>query len=301
MSRLSARDYLDLFLLSAIWGSSFLFLRIASPILGPVFLIEMRVLSGFLVLFPVCLFMGKHHEALQHWKMIFAVSLTNMAIPFCFFAYAALDTSAGLLSILNATVPFFTAIIAFVFYKQRLPLLAIVGMLVGFLGVIVLVFDPTREDYGVEARFAIPAALLACALYGTALNLVSYRMQGVSGMAITTGSLFYSSILLAPLALWQRPDQMPQASVWLSVLALGVLCTGFGFILFYRLLARIGSHRAIMTTYLIPLFSIFWGYLFLAESITLAMLFGCMLVLAGVGMTVGKSERLAGLSRNNPS
>ncbi|MED5386501.1 MAG: DMT family transporter, partial [Pseudomonadota bacterium] len=139
------------------------------------------------------------------------------------------------------------------------------------------------------------------ALYGTALNLVSYRMQGVSGMAITTGSLFYSSILLAPLALWQRPDQMPQASVWLSVLALGVLCTGFGFILFYRLLARIGSHRAIMTTYLIPLFSIFWGYLFLAESITLAMLFGCMLVLAGVGMTVGKSERLAGLSRNNPS
>jgi drug/metabolite transporter (DMT)-like permease len=125
-------------------------------------------------------------------------------------------------------------------------------------------------------------------LYGAALNLVAHNMRGVSGMAITTGSLFYSSILLAPLALWHQPEQMPQPSVWFSVLALGVLCTGFGFILFYRLIARIGSQRAIMTTYLIPLFSILWGNLFLAENITLVMLFGCMLVLSGVGMTTGK-------------
>lgn len=288
MNHLSARDYFDLLLLSAIWGSSFLFLRIASPVLGPIFLIEMRVLSGFLVLFPLCLLLGKYREALRHWKMIFVVSLTNMAVPFCLFAYAALNTSAGLLSILNATVPFFTAIIAFVFYKQRLPLLAIGGMLMGFLGVAVLVFDPSRVDYGVEARLAVPATLLACVLYGAALNLVAHNMRGVSGMAITTGSLFYSSILLAPLALWHQPEQMPQLSVWFSVLALGVLCTGFGFILFYRLIARIGSQRAIMTTYLIPLFSILWGNLFLAENITLVMLFGCMLVLSGVGMTTGK-------------
>ena len=299
MNNPTVRDYLELFLLSAIWGSSFLFLRISSPAFGPVFLIEMRVLSGLLVLLPISMWLGKHREVFQHWRIILLVSLTNMAVPFYFFAYAALNTSAGMLSILNATVPFFTAIIAFVFFRQRLSALAIGGMLVGFVGVFVLVFDPAGTEYGIGGTLAVPAALIACVLYGIALNLVAYKLQGVSGMSITVGSLFFSSVILVPFAIWQRPEVLPQGSVWLSVLALGVLCTGFGYLLFYRLIARIGSHQAIMTTYLIPLFSILWGNLFLAENITLFMVFGCMLVLFGVGMTTGKVPRLALFSRRN--
>ncbi|NKB32950.1 MAG: EamA family transporter [Pseudomonadales bacterium] len=295
MYKVTLRDYVELLVLSAIWGSSFLFLRIASPEFGPVFLIELRVASGLVILMPMCLLMGKFKELQQNWKMIFVVSLTNMAIPFCFFAYSALNMGAGILSIVNATVPFFTASIAFIFYQQRLSKLGLIGLLVGFSGVVVLVFDPS-ESSGVTSQLAIPSALFACVLYGIALNLVAHKLQGVSGISITTGGLFFSTLLLLPFSVLEQPEVMPQGSVWLSVLALGIVCTGFGYILFYRLIARIGSQKAIMTTYLIPIFSILWGNLFLAESITLFMVFGGILILMGVGMTTGKFPGVAILS-----
>ena len=288
MSSETIRDLIELLILSALWGSSFLFLRIASPEFGPVFLIEIRVASGLVVLFPICFLMGKLGELISHWKMIFIVGLSNMAIPFCFFAYSALNMGAGVLSLMNATVPFFTAIIAFVFFRQGMNRLALVGLLVGFFGVVVLVFDPS-ESSEVTSQLAILSALFACVLYGAALNLVAHKLRGVSGISITTGGLLFSAIVLLPLAIIQRPEIMPQGQVWLSVLALGIICTGFGFLLFYRLISRIGSQRAIMTTYLIPLFSILWGSLFLEESITLFMIFGGMLVLMGVGMTTARS------------
>jgi drug/metabolite transporter (DMT)-like permease len=296
MQKITSRDFIELLILSTIWGSSFLFLRIAAPVFGPVFLIEMRVVSGLVVMLPMCLLLGKVTELKQHWKMIFVVSLTNMAVPFCFFAYSALNAGAGLLSILNATVPFFTALIAFVFFQQRLARLGFFGLLVGFCGVVVLMLGPS-ESSGITSQLAIPSALLACVLYGIALNLVAHKLQGVSGVAITTGGLFFSSLILLPFALIEQPEVMPQGSVWFSVLALGVVCTGFGYLLFYRLIARIGSQQAIMTTYLIPLFSILWGNLFLAESITLFMVFGGMLILAGVGMTTGRFPGTAILTR----
>jgi len=296
MQQVTLRDYIELLILSAIWGSSFLFLRIASPEFGPIFLIEMRVASGLIVLLPICLLLGKIQELKENWKMIFILSLSNMTIPFCLFAYSALNMGAGILSIINATVPFFTAIIAFLVYQQRMTRYGLIGLMVGFMGVAVLVFDPS-ESSGVTNDLAIPSALFACVLYGVALNIVSHKLQGVSGISITTGALFFSTIVLIPFAVIERPEVMPQGSVWFSVLALGVVCTGFGYILFYRLIARIGSQQAIMTTYLIPIFSILWGNLFLAESITLFMIFGGMLVLMGVGMTTGRLPGIANLPK----
>ncbi|MEQ8313188.1 MAG: DMT family transporter [Gammaproteobacteria bacterium] len=288
MSNTSLRDYAELLLLSAIWGFSFLFLRIASPVLGPVFLVEMRVSSALIVMLPLLLVMGKWRELLQNWKMVALIGLTNMAIPFCFFAYAALNAGAGLLSIVNATVPFFTALLGFVIFSQRLPWVGIVGMATGFVGVVVLAVDPEALDSGPGSLWAVPAALFACSLYGLALNLVAYKMQSVSGVTITTGSLLVSSIVLIPFAAVSVPDSMPGIEVWGSVLTLGIVCTGLAYLLFYRLISRIGSNQAIMTTYLVPIFSILWGNLFLAESVTLFTLFGCMLVLLGVGMTTGR-------------
>ena len=256
----------------------------------------MRVASGLVVLLPICLLLGKIQELKENWKMIFILSLSNMTIPFCLFAYSALNMGAGVLSIINATVPFFTAIIAFLVYQQRMTRYGLIGLMVGFMGVAVLVFDPS-ESSGVTNALAIPSALFACVLYGVALNIVSHKLQGVSGISITTGALFFSTIVLIPFAVIERPEVMPQGSVWFSVLALGVVCTGFGYILFYRLIARIGSQQAIMTTYLIPIFSILWGNLFLAESITLFMIFGGMLVLMGVGMTTGRLPGIANLSK----
>lgn len=297
MQQSTTQSYVELVLLSAIWGSSFLFLRIAAPEFGPLFLVQMRVLSAVLVMLPMCILMGKWPDLVANWRMIFLISLTNMAVPFCFFAFAALYVSAGLLSIMNATVPFFTALIAFFVFGQRLAMLSILGMAVGFAGVIVLVFDPQAIGMGAGSALAVPAVLLACFLYGIALNLVAHKLAGVSGLAITAGSLLFSSLLLLPFSLQAIPETMPAAPVWAAVAALGIGCTGLAYLMFYRLISRIGTQQTIMTTYLIPLFSILWGNLFLAESITLFTVMGCMLVLLGVGMTTG---RLPGLNKLIP-
>lgn len=289
MKRISLRDISELIFLSAIWGSSFLFLRLTSPVFGPIFLIEMRVLSGLAVLLPLVLFLGKLAEFQKHWKMIATVSLMNMAIPFCFFAFSAVYIGAGLLSIINATVPIFSACVAYVVYKERLSRSSLLGLLIGFLGVVVLMFNPD-ESFGSSGWLAILTALLACLLYGTAINLTVNNLQGVSGLAITAGGLFVSSLVLLPFAFWARPEVLPVGNIWWSVFALGIVCTGFGFVMFYRLIDRIGAGRAIMTTYLIPVFSILWGNIFLGESVTLIMVVGCILVLLGVGLTTKKSN-----------
>lgn len=292
MNTPALRDYLILILLSAIWGASFLFLRISSPVFGPFFLIELRVVSGLLVLLPWCLLIGKQHEVLANWKPIFVLSLCNMSLPFCLLAYATLSIGAGFASIINATVPFFTALIAFTLWRHRLPLMAVVGMLVGFAGVVLLMLDYSGPLAANANLLAIAAALLGSLSYGLAINIMAQYLPAVSGVAVTTGSLLFSSITLLPFALWYMPEEMPTGAIWLSVLSLGAVCTGFAFVLFYSLINRIGRNLAVTNTFLIPLFSLFWGNLFLAEEITLFMLFACTLVLTGVGLTTGSMPRL---------
>lgn len=290
-------DYLVLILLSAIWGASFLFLRIASPVFGPFFLIEMRVASALLVLLPVCIALGKQHEIVANWRPILLLSICNMTVPFCLLAYATLSIGAGFASIINATVPFFTAILAFTLWQQRLSLKAIVGMFIGFFGVVLLMLDYSGPVSSSTSLLAIAAGILGSVFYGLAINLMAQYLPAVSGVAVTTGSLIFSSLTLLPFALWQMPEEMPTGSIWLSVLSLGVICTGFAFVLFYRLISRIGSSLAVTNTFLIPLFSLFWANLFLAEEVTYFMLFACTLVLTGVSLTTGSLTRLINFCR----
>ena len=292
MSSLTARDGVVLVALSAIWGSSFLFMRIAAPDFGPFFLIEMRVFSAFIVLLPVCLLRGQLTVVRRHWKPIFLIGLFNMAVPFTLLAWATLSITAGMASILNATVPFFTAIIGFLFFRHKLSLLALTGLLLGFAGVVFLVADPDVEIFSGSNLLAVAAGLLASFCYGSAINNAAHFLQGVSGLPITVGGLFASSTALAPLAYWQQPDSMPVGWIWLAVLTLGIVCTGVAYLLFYKLIARIGPQQAVTVTYLVPLFSIAWGWLFLAETITLYTLGGCLLVLLGVSLTTGKLQAL---------
>ena len=129
--------------------------------------------------------------------MILLVSLLNMALPFCFFAYSALNMGAGLLSIMNATVPIFTAMVGFLYFRQRLSQLGFAGLVVGLLGVAILMSE-SRAESGITSDLAIPAALFASILYGIAINLAAHKLQGGSGITITTGSLFFSSTILLP-------------------------------------------------------------------------------------------------------
>lgn len=272
-------------LLSALWGGSFLFLRVIAPVLGPVLLIELRVLLAFVVLLPVLLLQRRWHEWRRHWRMISLVALGNMCAPFVLIAWATLDISAGLASILNATVPFFAALTALLFWRQRPGTAAIIGMLVGFTGVVVLVLGNGRSAALAPHLAPMLAGLLAAALYGFSANVISRQLQGVSGLTITTGSLFVSALVLAPLALLFPAPGDPTRVTWLSLLGLSLFCTAVAYLLFYRLINRIGAHRTVTVTFLVPVFSLVWGWMFLAETITTVMLGGCLLVLGGVATT----------------
>jgi len=278
----------ELFLLAAIWGASFLFMRITAPVFGPVFLIELRVLVGLLVLLPFLFISGQPEELLRHWKIISVVGLTSMGLPFVLLAYTSLSLGAGLLSILNATVPFFAAVLGYIMYRERLGRAAKIGLVTGFTGVAVLALGDTSATGSNFNGLAFLAGLLAACLYGFSTNIINKHLLSVNGLTITTGSLAVSSLYLAPFAFTRIPDQMPGLAVWISVLALGAVCTGLAYILFYRLIGKIGAYRTVTVTFLVPVFSIFYGRVFLNESLSITLFAGSLLVLFGVAIATGR-------------
>ncbi|MFM1894957.1 MAG: hypothetical protein RLZZ385_31 [Pseudomonadota bacterium] len=282
------KSYLELLLLAALWGGSFLFLRMASPVFGPLLLIELRVLIAGLFLLPFLFIYGCQRELRDNWRQIAVLSLGNMCIPFSLIAWSTLSIGAGFASILNATVPFFTAVSAALIWRQPMTLAAIGGMVLGFMGVIALVAGNGGAELSLTMLPAVGAGLLAALLYGIAANSIGHNLRGVSGLAITTGSLGFSALFLLPVVLWQGQTELPGGMIWLAVVGLAIACTGVAYLLFYRLISRIGAYQTVSVTFLVPVFSILWGGLFLAERLTLSMVTGCILVLLGVAITTGR-------------
>jgi drug/metabolite transporter (DMT)-like permease len=279
---------IELVFLASLWGASFLLLRIAAPVFGPVLLIELRVLTGLLVTLPFLFLYKQQNELFRHWKIIAFISMTNMCLPFCLLAFASLSLGAGMISIINATVPFFAAMLGVIFFTQIMGLAAILGLVVGFVGVLALILG---NDGGVTftgSLIAFSAGLAAAASYGFSANVIDKKLVGVNGLAITVGSLFFSTVYLLPFVLLFPPEQLPTGSIWLVVFVFGAFCTGLAYVLFYRLIKKVGAYRTLTVTYLVPLFSIGYGVAFLAESLTVAMMVGCILVLAGVAITTGR-------------
>lgn len=287
-AKISLASLLELFLLAALWGGSFVLLRVASPVFGPILLVELRVFTGLVVMFPFLFIYQHHHELFKHWRTIALISLINMCIPFCLLAFSSLSLGAGLISILNATVPFFAALTGFLAFAQKFSYAAMSGLLIGFMGVVTLVLSGDASLTINGNLLAFLTALLAASLYGLSTNIINQRLMGVSGLAITVGSLFFSTLFLLPFIFTQIPEQTPNGSIWFSVLALGVFCTGLAYILFYRLIMKIGVQQTVTVTYLVPVFSIFYGMVFLGETLTFVMILGCVLVLSGVAITTGR-------------
>jgi len=286
---MSTRSLLELLLLAALWGGSFLLLRVASPAFGPIFLISARVAMGLTVILPVLLATGRLREFFRHWRIIALVSLTNMCLPFCLLAFASLSLGAGMISILNATVPFFAATSGLLLFGERLPAGAAGGLLLGFAGVVVLV-AADGSQLGTGAMSAFAAGLVAALLYGLSTHLINRYLLGVSGLVITAGSLFFSTIYLSPAILWFWPVTVPGFGMWVNVFILGTACTGLAYVLFYRLITRVGSHRTLIVTYLVPVFSIGYGVVLLSEAVTPVMAIGALLVLLGVAITTSRLQ-----------
>lgn len=277
--RLSFADAASLLLLAAIWGGSFLFMRVAAPQFGPLALIEVRVAVAALFLTAVSLWRGEARALRGLTGPLVVLGAFNSALPFVLFAYATLALPAGFASVLNATVPLFVATIGAVWLGERFGPRRLLGLALGFAGVVALVWPKLGAT---DERLAVAAGLAASVSYAACAHYTKRRFAQVSPLAIATGSQIAAALLLAPLAAWHLPSAVPGPLAWAAVLALGVVCTAVAYLVYFRLVARVDPTHASVVTYLVPVFGIAWGALFLGETITLGMLAGAAVVLVGV-------------------
>jgi drug/metabolite transporter (DMT)-like permease len=280
----------DFVLLAAIWGSSFMFMRMGAVELGAFPTAGLRVTIAALFLLPILLLRG-HGPALRtHWKITFAVGVVNSAIPFACFTFALLSISTGLSSILNATVPLFGAVIAWLWLKDRPNGSRILGLMIGFLGVALLAWNKASfkpDTSGIATGWAVLACLLACLCYGVAASTTKRYMAGLPALVSSTGSQVGAALALAPLTIGFWPDHPVSLRAVGAVVILGVLCSGVAYILFFRLIERAGPARALSVTFAIPVFAVLYGVVLLGEVITPWMV-GCgLVIIAGTTLSTG--------------
>jgi drug/metabolite transporter (DMT)-like permease len=296
-------DLVALLTLAALWGASFLFMRLGAGEFGAFALTALRVGGAALFLLPLVALRGQGATLRRHWRPIVVVGFLNSALPYLMFAIAALAINAGLSSILNATAPLWSVLIAWLWVREPLTASRLAGVCLGFVGVTMLAWDKASlqpGEHGVSAAVAIGACLVATLCYGVAANYTKRTLNGVAPLAVAAGSQTAAAAMLAAPAVAMWPSATPSATAWVSLAALAVLCTGVALVLYFRLIARLGASRAITVTFLIPLFGVLWGALFLGERITPWMLLGCAVILAGTALVTGVLALPARAARENP-
>lgn len=279
-------DVVELLALGALWGTSFLFMRMAAPEFGAVSLVALRVTIAAIFLLPILLYTASLKPVRERAGDVLLMGFFNSALPFTLFTYATLFLTAGYTAVINSTAPLFTALVAFAWVGERLSRIGLAGLLLGMVGVVVLVWDKLQTDLS-GAGLAIAAGLGGAFSYGIAGNFARIRLPGLGSLELATGSQIAASILLLPLCIAFWPAEMPSLRAWLAVLALGIPCTGIAYILFFRLLVRLGPARAVTVTYIVPISAMIAGALVLDEVVTHQMLAGCGLILLGTGLATG--------------
>jgi drug/metabolite transporter (DMT)-like permease len=281
-----ARVGVDLLLLAAVWGASFLFMRIAVPQFGPLPLMALRCAIGAAVLVPLLVWRGGFGVLRKRPLAFGVVGLLNSALPFVLFGFATLTLSAGFSALLNATTPLWAAMVAYAWLGDAPSRRQLAGLAIGFCGVLVLVAGRGEIAPG-GGLLAVLAALAATLSYGLAAGHARRYMTGTPPLALAAGSQIAATAVLAVPAALAWPERMPDAGAWLAALALGAACTGLAYVLYFRLLTRAGAPTATAVTYLVPVFAVLWGGIFLGERPTPAMLAGGAVIFAGTVLATG--------------
>jgi drug/metabolite transporter (DMT)-like permease len=281
------RTPIELTVLGAIWGGSFLFMRVAAADFGAVPLVEARLALGGLILTPF-LWRARAEFSAGLWLRIAAIAAINSVTPFVLFAWGAERAPAGIGAITNAMTVMFTVLVGFLFFGERIIARRLIGLTAGFIGVAVLA---SGKIAGASVWPAALAGTAASVCYGFGINLVRRHLTGYPPAAVAAATLLAGSVLLAPLAIYTWPAAAIPAASWVSALLLGVLCTGSAFVFYYRLIARIGAARTATVTYLIPLFGVVWAWLLLGEPLTLTMALAGALILSGVALSQPRAAR----------
>lgn len=281
---------LQLVLLAALWGSSFLFIKIAAIPLGPAYLMEARVFFAALTLFVIALYLKKNLDFIKHIRHYFILGFFSVAFPFLLFAYAAQTLNASLLSILNSTAVIWgtiiTAIITQVFPTKKV----ILGLVLGILGVCVLV-GGEASILGDNFILPIIAATVAAMSYGVASNYAKYSPK-LPSFNNAHGSMWAAVIIVLPTIPFFPYSEVPTLNIWLAVIALGIFCTAIANVLYFKLIDDIGPPSALSVAFLIPVFGILWGWLFLEEHIGVNTILGAALIVLGTMLVTGFSLRM---------
>ena len=252
-----------LVLLAALWGASFMFLRLGVPAFGAGWIIELRVGIAFLFLLGVGRWLGRRIDWRAHWRHYATIGLFNSALPFLLFAYAAGTLPASVLSVFNSTAPIWGALLGLVFLRQPVTATAGLGLALGVSGVALMTLGEGAH-LPVGSSLPILAAVLAPLCYAIASGLAQRAPQAGGAFENAAGSM-----------------------AWGSALALGILCTGAAYLMYFRLITDVGPVRALSVTFLIPLFGTFWGVVFLNESLTPRFITGGLLIVVGTILTTG--------------
>lgn len=292
-------DFLRLLLLAAIWGASFLFMRIAAPVLGSMPTAFFRASLGMLGLLVILLLMRVRWDFRNKLKQCLVLGVINAGLPAALYCTAALVLPAGYSAILNATTPMMSVLIGMLFFAEAMRLSQGIGVAIGLLGVAVLTrTGPVAFD--LTLLLGAAACLTATVCYGFA-GFLTRRWIGQQGgldnrltaFASLCGAsafmlpLFIGSLLIEPPASWGT------LNVWLSLAGLGLICTAFAYVLYFRLLSDIGPIKASTTTFLIPVFGVLWGALLLDEPLSWAYLYGGLLITVALWLVVRPSGAVA--------
>ena len=294
---------IDFVLLAAIWGSSFLFMRFAITDFGVVPATAMRVAIAAVFLFPLVVWRGQAAEFRRHWKAICLIGVINSGLPFLLFAFALLSISTGLSAILNAAVPLFGALVAWVWLKDRPTGSRVLGLAIGFLGVAMLAWNKASFQpgaSGIAPAWAVLACLVATVSYGIAASATKRYLTGIPPLVNAAGSQVGATLALDLPALWLAPQRMPGQLAWLAVMTVGVLCTGVAYILYFRLIQNTGPAKALTVTFAIPVFAVIYGAIFLDERVTSWMVVCGVVIVCGTALASGLLKLPSWRTRTQP-
>ena len=273
-------DYVRLVLLAAIWGASFIFQRVASPVLGAALTAEGRLLIAGLVLAVWFRVTGFDPQWRRHGRQYFAIGVVNMALPSLLYAFAMIYIPASLAAILNSTSPMFGALFGALFLRERLTLRKGFGCAAGALGV---ALAAGQDAFAATPMFgvAVAACLAACICYGYTGVVIRRYAADTPSRGIAVGSQLAGAVLLLPLLPFSPPVSEPTVFAVSNLVALALLGNALGMVLYFRLIVDVGMTRALTVTYLMPAFALLWGALFLGEALPAGALAGAVLILAG--------------------
>jgi drug/metabolite transporter (DMT)-like permease len=277
----SILDWIYILGLSAVWGSAFVFIKIATPEVGAIGLVFLRLVIASLLLGII--FLKKHHWSIfkKHLLPLIIIGATNVALPFYCFAYAALHINASSMAVINGSTPLFAFLFSMLILGFKFRIIQFSGIVIGLAGLIIFVGFESL-DFNL---LPILAAAMGAAFYGISMVYI-YKLNIVDTKAMAAITMIIATVLISPFLYFEPLNLMGlNTKVLFSILFLGIFCTGLAYLPYFILIKNVGPISTSIIAMLVPVFGMLWAYLLLKETITLTMLGGCLLIIMGVLLT----------------